>query len=99
MQQPGCEAVSSVRLCCEMLQNVVKWGQEAGEEEPGACPHPVVQLLSCVQLCCDPLVYSPPGSSGHGVIQARILEWVAISFSSFPTHPVVIVQSLSCAGL
>ena len=36
------------------------------------------------QLCetlCDPIDYSPPGSSVHGVLQARSLEWVAISFS------------------
>ena len=36
------------------------------------------------QLCptlCDPVDYSPPGSSVHGILQARILEWVAISFS------------------
>ena len=30
---------------------------------------------------CDPTDYSPPGSSAHGILQARILEWVAI-FSS-----------------
>ena len=30
---------------------------------------------------CDPMDYSPPGSSAYGVIQTRILEWVAISFS------------------
>ena len=30
---------------------------------------------------CDPMVCSPPGSSVHGISQARILEWVAISFS------------------
>jgi len=29
----------------------------------------------------EPVDYSPPGSSGHEVFQARILEWVAISFS------------------
>ena len=29
----------------------------------------------------DPLDYSPPGSSIHGILQARILEWVAIPFS------------------
>ena len=32
--------------------------------------------------------YSPPGSSGHGIFQARILEWVAISFSKGPSSPV-----------
>lgn len=36
------------------------------------------------QLCltlCDPVDCSPPGSSVRGILQARILEWVAISFS------------------
>ena len=35
---------------------------------------------SCPTLC-DPMDCSPPGSSVHGISQARILEWVAISFS------------------
>ena len=38
----------------------------------------------CAQSClilCDPLGCSPPGSSVRGVLQARILEWVAISCS------------------
>ena len=35
---------------------------------------------SCLTLC-DPLDYSLPGSSVYGILQARILEWVAISFS------------------
>ena len=35
---------------------------------------------SCPTLC-DPVDYSPPGSSAHGVLQAKILEWVAISMS------------------
>ena len=39
----------------------------------------VVQLLSCVQLC-DAIDGSPPGSSVHEISQARVLEWVAISF-------------------
>jgi len=29
----------------------------------------------------DPMDYSPPGSSIHGIFQARVLEWVAIAFS------------------
>ena len=39
-----------------------------------------------LQLCltlCDPTDCSPPGSSVHGIFQARILVWVAISFSFF----------------
>ena len=36
---------------------------------------------SCLTLC-DPMDYSPPGSSVHGIFQARVLEWGAIAFSS-----------------
>ena len=36
---------------------------------------------SVVSNSCDPMDCSPPGSSVHGILQARILEWVAISFS------------------
>ena len=47
------------------------------------CVYSVVQ--SCLTLC-DPMHYSPPGSPVHGILQARILGWVAISSSrrSFP---------------
>ena len=37
----------------------------------------VRSLQSCPTLC-DPMDYSPPGSSVHGILQARILEWVAM---------------------
>ena len=36
---------------------------------------------------CDPMDYSPPGSSVHAILQARILECVAISFSRDPSQP------------
>ena len=38
-------------------------------------------LQSCLTLC-DPIVGSPPGSPIPGILQARTLEWVAISFSN-----------------
>ena len=48
-----------------------------------------VQVLvahSCPTLC-NPVDYSPPGSSVHGISQARKLKWVAISFSrGFPAQ-------------
>ncbi|KAI4548518.1 hypothetical protein MG293_000848 [Ovis ammon polii] len=31
---------------------------------------------------CDPVDCSPPGSCVHGILQARVLEWVAVSFTS-----------------
>ena len=41
---------------------------------------------SCPTLC-DPMDCSPPGSSVHGVLQAEILEWVAIPFSRRSSRP------------
>ena len=38
-------------------------------------------LQSCLTLC-DPIDGSPPGSPIPGILQARTLEWVAISFSN-----------------
>ena len=49
---------------------------------------PIIQSekVKVTQLCptlCDPMDCSPPGSSIHGIFQARVLEWVAISFSKW----------------
>ena len=41
---------------------------------------------SCLTLC-DPADCRPPGSSVHGTVQARILEWVAVSFSRGSSRP------------
>ena len=41
-----------------------------------------IGLVTSVSLTlCNPMDCSPPGFSVHGILQARILEWVAISFS------------------
>ena len=39
------------------------------------------KLLQSYPTLCHPIYYSLSGASGHGILQARILEWVAISFS------------------
>ena len=54
-----------------------EWGVEEGEER-------VAQL--CWTLC-DPMDCSPPDSSVHGIFQATILEWVAVSFSKASSQP------------
>ena len=54
---------------------------------------------SCLTLC-DPMNCSPPGSSVHGISQARILEWVAISFSggSSRSGDRTCISWVSCIG-
>ena len=42
-------------------------------------------LQSCLALC-NPIDSSPPGSSGPGILQARMLQWVAISSSKAYKH-------------
>ena len=49
---------------------------ESKSEVPQACP-----------TVCEPMDCSPPGSSVHWILQARILEWVAISFSRGSSRP------------
>ena len=48
------------------------------------CPNSTAAAAKSLQLCltlCEPIDGSPPGSPVPGILQARILEWVAISFS------------------
>ena len=45
------------------------------------CSVAAKSLQSCLTLC-DPIDGSPPGSPIPGILQARTLEWVAISFSN-----------------
>ena len=52
-----------------------------------------VRAESCLTLC-DPVDCSSPGSSDHGILQARIMEWVAISFSRGSCQPRVQALSL-----
>ena len=42
-------------------------------------------IQSCLTLS-DPMDCSQPGSSVHGIFQARVLEWGAIAFSQFTVH-------------
>ena len=53
-------------------------------------------IQSCPTLS-DPMDCSPPGSSVHGIFQARVLEWGAIAFSF---HPLLAPfgQTLLCSG-
>ena len=64
----------------------------------------------CVHACilshfshvwfCDPMDHNPPGYSVHGILQARILEWVAVSSSRASSQPrdQTRVSYVSCMG-
>ena len=71
----------------DILECEVKWGlgsittnkASGGDGTPAAAA--AKSLQSCPTLC-DPIDGSLPGSSILGILQARTLEWVAISFSN-----------------
>ena len=48
---------------------------------------------------CDPMDCSPPGSSFHGIFQARVLEWFAITFSEVIAAAAVAKSLQSCPTL
>ena len=58
-------------LCPTGQQNCLKWAAAAAAKSLQFCP-----------TLCDPIDGSPPGSPFPGILQARTLEWVAISFSN-----------------
>ena len=63
--------------------------------------HCCAVLRSLTQSClthCDPVDCSPPGSSVHGISQARVLEWNAISFSRGSSWPRNRTQVSGIAG-
>ena len=53
------------------------------------CTHarPCVLVVQSCRILCNPMDYSQPGSSVHGILQARILEWVTISISRRYSRP------------
>ena len=53
---------------------------------------------SCLTLC-DPMDCSLPGSSVHGIFQARVLEWGAIAFSDAVLTSVLTMEVLEFGGL
>ena len=61
-----------------------KWGLEI--ERVNFCHPGLCLVIQSCQTLCDPMDCSPPGSSIHGIFQARILEWVAILQGNFLTQ-------------
>ena len=70
---------TKVRLVKDMVFAVVMYGCDSWTIKKAAAA--AKSLQSCPTLC-DPIDGSPPGSPVPGILQARTLEWVAISFSN-----------------
>ena len=81
---PGGHRNSRLRICLERkrtrVQSFVKAGHTLAFASAAAAA--AKSLQSCPTLCGDPIDGSPTGSSIPGILQARTLEWVAISFSN-----------------
>ena len=63
----------------------------------------LIKVCMCAQSLshvgfCDPVDCSPPGSSVHGILQARVLEWVAFPFSRGLPNPGIEPGSPALAG-
>ena len=87
---PGVSVTFELEFKMREASTGEQWSESVLSPSAAACLTPygksstsfvVVEPLSHVQLFRDPLDCSPPGSSVHGIFQARILKWAAISFS------------------
>ena len=70
-------------------------GLDAFYYQASCCCYAAAQSLQLCPTLCDPIDGSPPGSPVPAILQARTLEWVAISFSNAWKWKVK-VKSLSC---
>ena len=74
-----------IRLCNDWKWWERKWKQMSSWELSGVMKCSAAAAAKSLQLCptlCDPIDGSSPGSPVPGILQARTLEWVAISFSN-----------------
>ena len=58
-----------------------------------------VLIAQLCQIVCNPMDCSPPGSTVHGILQARILEWIALPFSKGSFWPRDQTQVSCIAGI
>ena len=61
---------------------MINKGREVAYEQKSMLEKKTMCLVISAPTLCDPMDGSPPGSPMPGILQARTLEWVAISFSN-----------------
>ena len=64
------------------MGHISSWNSEWARVEKFIAAAAAAKSLQLCLPLCDPINGSPPGSSVPGILQARILEWIAISFSN-----------------
>ena len=69
-----------VKISRKLINVQINWSKEKTQIANAAAAAAAKSLQSCPTLC-DPIDGSPPGSPVPGILQARTLEWAAISFS------------------
>ena len=70
--------------------NLAQWLSIFSVHQNHLVPHPEFHKMLVAQLCltlCGPMDCNQPGSSVHGISQARVLEWVAIPFARGSSQP------------
>ena len=83
------KSICFLRGTKELEKDIPKYLPTSPPNPHNLIPFPAIYMLvtqSCPTLC-NHVDCSPPGSSVHGILQARILEWVAISFSRGSSQP------------
>ena len=87
--QPALDKISDV-LMILLIPRIYKAGS-VGVQTEKIMPHCVTAVCilrhSVPPTLCNPMDCSPPGSSVHGILQARMLEWGAISYSKRSSQP------------
>ena len=76
----------------------VKFPKHPSSHSPSKCV--CAELLQSCPTLCNSMDCSPPGCSVHGILQARILEWVAMPSSRGPSQPRdrIYLSHVSCMG-
>ena len=91
------------RVLATVPITALKRGSCVGEEWESdgvtvwGCCHRCLVVQLCLTLC-DSMDCNPPGSSVHGILQVRILEWIAISVSRGSSHSGIEPMSPALAG-
>ena len=68
------------------IEHIIKVASQTTAAAAAAAAAAAIKLLQSCPTLCNPIDGSPPGSSVPGILQTRILEWVAISFSTQTTR-------------